>query len=75
MPYFNLNSWDLQRFVCTFWLIIIGLLIWFAHYIVTKNHYKIVHYSFSGILKRKYTKGEISKVEFQEQRKDKTKSF
>jgi putative membrane protein len=68
MHNFGMNSMNMHGFGLIFWIIIIGMLIWFIYYFTSRENKNRTTESPLDILKKRYAKGEISKEEFEEKK-------
>jgi len=71
----NGMGWGGMWFGWLFWLVIIGVIIWVAVTVVNNNNRKQQNYisreeDALDILKQRYAKGEITKEEFEEMKRD-----
>lgn len=67
---YNMNNWNMPGMGWIFWIILIGLVIWFVFHNIaySKNRRGSLETPLE-ILKRRYAEGEITKEEYEEKKK------
>lgn len=65
MHYFEMNNWNMHGMGWIFWIILLGVVIWFIYYTSSQISQKDTPLD---ILKKRYARGEIDKEEYEEKR-------